>query len=634
MRPSREREDLRVRWFTVPPRSAMLVPRPAGWLLTRQARHHRRLHAARTVLRVSVALALLSLLFVHTQPAMALHAPPVPANEQICGSSILNGGPSSPPGGATTVPAGDNSGMFQFQQANNTTFWFAPGTHTLGSSQFSQIQSGNGDTFIGAPGAVIDGQGVNHFAITAASAVSGVTVEYLTIQNFTPSGTQGVLNVNGTQNWTIEYDTIQDNVPGTGVGLGTNNVLSYNCITGNGEYAFNAYSLVDVSSVTGGPSNITMTFNEMSNNDVCNYEAVPNFPITPPSGCGSPGFNGCGCSGGGKFWQVDQATVADNYILDNYNVGLWADTDNAGISFNSNYVAGNFGEGIMYEISYNGAMQNNVFLDNTWGLGESGTVTGFPEASLYLSESGSDSRVPGANGTAFNITGNQFFDNWGGVVLWENADRYCTSVGNTSTGNCTLVGQANFTTCSINGAPAPPSRPVMAPVPPGRRTLGRGGTVQGQNFARLIGLKPWIDDCRWKTQNVIVAGNTFVFAPADIGSQCTTANYCGFNGVFSDAGSIYPFGGAGGNSTLVENNITFNQNNVFLNNTYCGPWQFDALAQGNVYQWATWQGAPYSQDPGSTMNGAACLGSLPPVNWPGPVNRTVTVPIRAGGGSR
>ena len=29
--------------------------------------------------------------------------------------------------------------------------------------------------------------------------------------------------------------------------------------------------------------------------------------------------------------------------------------------------------------------------------------------------------------------------NWSGVVLWENADRFCGSPNNTSTGYCTLV---------------------------------------------------------------------------------------------------------------------------------------------------------------------------------------------------
>jgi len=126
-----------------------------------------------------------------------------------------------------------------------------------------------------------------------------------------------------------------------------------------------------------------------------------------------------------------------------------------------------------------------------------------------------------------------------------------------------------------------------------------------------------------------VTGNLFDFAPGNIGATCTTGNYCGFNGVFSQFGSIYPFQG-----TTVENNITFHQGNLFSGNTYCGPWQFDALVQGNVDSWATWQGSPYSQDAGSSINGASCSGPQA-IRLPGPMNCTViTVPIRAGGGSR
>src|SRR5581483_10047172 len=333
-RPYRERVSERDLFRPHPPGGALMprsaarvLPGAAVWILEQQARHHRRLDAVRAVISVSAALALLTLLFAQAHSAMALQAPPVPSDEQICGSAILDG-PSSSPGGAVTVPAGDNSALFPFQLPANTTYWFAAGTHTLGSSVFSQIQANTGDVFEGAPGAVIDGQSLNHTAFSTPAGTGSVTVEYLTIQDFAPQGTQGVVNINGTAGWVIKYDTIQDNIPGTGVGLGTDNTLSYDCIRRNGEYAFNAYTLDSVSARTGGPSGITMTFNELSYNDECNYENMPNFPIPLPAGCAAPSAapNSCGCSGGGKFWAVDQALVADNYVHDNYNVGLWADT--------------------------------------------------------------------------------------------------------------------------------------------------------------------------------------------------------------------------------------------------------------------------------------------------------------------
>jgi hypothetical protein len=112
---------------------------------------------------------------VHAQPAL------------ICGNASILTGPSTAPAGAIIVPAGDNSALTpNYANAGfsvpNKTFYLATGTHTLGSSQFSQIVPGDGDTYIGAPGAIIDGQGVNNGAFEGTAA--GVTIEYLTIQNF------------------------------------------------------------------------------------------------------------------------------------------------------------------------------------------------------------------------------------------------------------------------------------------------------------------------------------------------------------------------------------------------------------------------------------------------------------------
>ena len=76
---------------------------------------------------------------------------------RICGNAaVLGAGPSSAPAGAVTVPAGSNAGV-DFSQAH-TTYWFAPGVHTLGSGQYTQIIPGRGSTYVGAPGAILDGR--------------------------------------------------------------------------------------------------------------------------------------------------------------------------------------------------------------------------------------------------------------------------------------------------------------------------------------------------------------------------------------------------------------------------------------------------------------------------------------------
>jgi hypothetical protein len=422
----------------------------------------------------------------------------------------------------------------------HTTYWFAPGTHTLGTGQYSQIIPSNGDTFIGAPGAVLDGGHHNLYAFTQQA--SDVTIRYLTIQNFGAhgeNGGQGVVNHDEGSGWRIEHVTVQDSA-GAGVMLGSGNVLAYSCLRNNGEYGFQ-----------GGGSHITVDHNEIAGNNTDNWEALQ---------------AGCGCTGGAKFWGVNGATITGNYVHDNLGPGLWADTDNRGFDVEHNYFASNQGEGFIYEISYNLRLADNTFVRNALVGGPN--VGGFPDAAVYISESGADSRVLGAYGDTLAITGNTFTDNWSGVVLWENANRYCSSGANTSTGYCTLVD------------------PSVA-------------TVSNCRNPSLIRTKPYYNDCRWKTQNVLVRGNYFIFDPAKIGPDCTPAKYCGFNGIFSQWGSWLPYRG-----TIVENHITLDQNNHFVSNIYTGPWQFVVQEQGNAVGWATWRGDPYHQDVGSIMKGS------------------------------
>jgi Right handed beta helix region len=554
--------------------------------------------------------------------------PPV----QVCGSSILNG-PSSPPGGAVTIPAGDNSALFNSPLAPDTTYWFAPGTHTMNTGTFGQYTSipvANGDVLTGGPGAVVDGMNYNYEAVDNPAA-TGVTIEYLTFQNFDTPGGQGA--VTGFTGYTVQYTTVQDTIPGSGLYLGTNDIAEWNCLTANGQQGFAAYGTADVSALTGGVQNVTVDDNEISYNNQCNWENDAVFPITPPAGCAGAGqFSGCGCAGAGKFWRTYISQFENNYVHNDYDAGAWWDTDNTGMTVTGNYIAGEYAVGMIMEIGYNGLISGNTFVDDAWGVGP--TNPGFPSSAVYINSSGADPRVPGPYGGSFAITGNTFIDNWGGVVLYETADRFCASVANTSTGTCTLVNpSANLVTCG-QPYPSSPSRPQAAPWtlagkgrtstasgPAGAR--GRGGTGRGQNFTPLIQYQPYYSDCRWKTQNLNVSGNLFAYNPGDIPS-CTTALYCGFNGLFSNYGITPPYIGY-----AVANTITYSQGNLFAGNTYCGPWQFDAFAQGNDFSFGVWQAAPYSQDPRSTLNGPACTS--PQVGPPrAPVPQPVQVPIVAG----
>lgn len=507
------------------------------------------------VLAVASSIAVPLVVLAPGDVAAAPSSPPV----IVCGNASLLNGPSTAPAGAVSVPAGLNATLAQnWKITANTTYWFAPGVHTLGPGTYTQISPATGDTFLGAPGATLTGQGVNQSAFS--SHAKHVSIEYLTIRRFTSPEGQMVVNHTGAATWTVKYDTIQDN-GGAGVGLASGSVVEYDCLTHNQEYGFSSF---------GGSYGITLSDDEVSFNDV-----------TGQYDHGPPGIT-CGCSGAGKFWDTENAVVTDNYVHTNGSAGIWVDTDNAGFDISDNYISNNFGEGIFYEISYNGLIADNTLIENAVGAGP--TVHGFPAAAIYISESGGDSRIASTYSGKLTITGNVLTNNWGGVVLWENSNRYC---GDGSDSFCTL---ATPSTYSLSSCPA-----------------------------HLKGAKPtqkpdYYDNCRWKTQNVTVTQNTFNFTPSLVGSACTAASFCGFNGLFSEYGTTTPWKG-----WAVPLHISDGQNNRFLDNTYNGPWHFDGFDQGETVSWTQWSKGFTdtngsndhfnAQDAGSTYNGT---GPPPP----------------------
>jgi hypothetical protein len=478
---------------------------------------------------------------VPTSPTSSPTALPSGNPAQICGSSVLDGGPATAPAGAVTVPAGSNSGI-DFGRSN-TTYWFAPGTHTLGSGQYSQIIPGNGATYVGAPGAVLDGQGLNSYAFTQHA--TDVTIRYLTIRGFKAPNNEGVVNHDSGVRWLMEYLTINNN-SGAGVMLGSGNTLRWSCLKDNGQYGFSSYS-----PLKGALQGIVLDHNEISGNNRDDWESK---------------IAGCGCTGGGKFWDAHNVRITNNWVHDNLSVGIWADQNNYDFVISGNWIEDNWSHGIFYETSYNAVITDNVLRRNAIRVGQSFQARGdtFPIGSIYISESGYDPRVPAPPGaTSFLIARNLFEDNWGGVVLWENADRFCGSPANTSTGYCTLVnpGVANLLTCDAE-------------------TFG------------ALKPEPFYSDCRWATKNVAVAGNTFRLDPVKV-PNCQVG-FCGLQAVVSNFGTYPSWSPYDGRA--VQDAITFGQGNRWAGNIYVGPWRFNPYETGRILTLAQWLAAPYSQD--------------------------------------
>ena len=452
---------------------------------------------------------------------------PTTSPARVCGSAALQGGPASVPPGAVSVAAGDNSGV-DFGKAD-TTYWFAPGVHTLGPDQ---IGPADNSTFIGAPGAILDGQNVKPAAFSQHAV--NVRIAYLEIRNFASPNDEGVVNHDGGTGWIIENNYLHQNT-GAAVFVSSYSTLRDNCVSDNGQYGLQGIG------PGGGGSGVDLVIdhNEIAHNG----EAATDH-----------------LGGGAKVWNIDGASVTHNWIHDNLGIGLSVDANSRDFAIEGNLFADNYGEAIYYGISYNAQIRGNSLQRNALGKGADFAARGddFPVAAVYVSESGGDRRVSGT--PTLEISRNHFENNWGGVVLWESADRFCGSPTAARSGYCTIV--------SADATPTTCAQPDIATA-------------------------PLYDDCRWKTQKVIVQSNEFHVAPANIG--CTN-ELCARQAILSNAGSTPPYVG-----TAVEDAITFTQDNHFSQNRYFGPWRFTAHDTSVVMNFAAWQAPPYAQDQGSTL---------------------------------
>jgi hypothetical protein len=268
-----------------------------------------------------------------------------------------------------------------------------------------------------------------------------------------------------------------------------------------------------------------------------------------------------------KFWSVNGADIRGNWVHHNHGAGIWADTNNNDFVIEDNVIEDNDSEALFYELSYNLVVSGNTFRRNALPYGRRRAEKGdnFPVGAIYISESGGEPRVP-ARTDLIDIRGNMFSDNWSGITLWENADRFCNSPANTSSNSCTLL--------------APSVQACSAPD---------------------IAQPPLYDDCRWRTKRVEVRDNTFEFDSDTEGCRAL----CGRMAVLSNYGT-YP-DWSPYKAYTVADSITFGQENHWSNNKYYGPWTFVAHDPSRSLSIAQWQAAPYGQDTCSTFeNSPGC----------------------------
>ncbi|WP_300015978.1 right-handed parallel beta-helix repeat-containing protein [Pseudonocardia sp.] len=468
--------------------------------------------------------------------------PPVAGIGAVCDNT--EPGPATSPEGAVVVDPAVDRDLFDKTRANppGTTFWLMPGTHTLGTDEFGQVIPKDGNTYLGAPGAIVDGRELNRFAFIGKA--ENVAIRHLTVRGFVPPTDQGVVNHDSGNGWVIEHNTVEEN-RGAGLRAGAGQQVRGNCLRNNGQYGMNAYQ------PENGIVDLVVEGNEIVGNNTDDWEAqIP----------------GCGCTGGIKFWSVDGADVRGNWVHDNRGPGLWADTNNNDFLIEGNLIEDNDGEAVFYETSYNLVLRDNVVRNNTVVAGRvfSDRGNGFPVGTVYLSEAGGEPRVP-ARTDRVEIYGNVFENNWSGITVWENADRFCGSAANTSTGSCTRL--------------VPDVDECAQPE---------------------IASEPLYSDCRWKSQRIDIHDNEFAFSPAVVGCA---PGFAGRMAVLSNYGTFPDWSPYMGE--VVQEAITLEQDVRWRANTYTGPWTFVMGDVGTSSQIDGWQAEPYLQDVDSTFGADA-----------------------------
>ncbi|MBO8185160.1 right-handed parallel beta-helix repeat-containing protein [Streptomyces spirodelae] len=500
-------------------------------------RRKRALPVAVAVLALLAATGCVSTPGAPAEPTDAPSASAARSVARVCAKPV--GGPSKAPAGAVPVdPAvvGDLAARTRSSPAN-TTFWLRPGKHRLEPERHAQVVPKKGNRYLGAPGAVLDGRKTNQYAF--GGSARDVTIRHLTVQGFVAPHDEGVVNHDSADGWVIEHAKIQYN-SGAGLMAGARQRVRANCLRGNGQYGMNAYQ------AAGRISDLVVEGNEIVANNKDDWERRR---------------PGCGCTGGVKFWSVDGADVSGNWVHDNRGAGLWADTNNNDFRIEDNVLEANDGAALIYETSYNAVIRKNTIRRNNWVEGRkyADRDDGFPFATVYLSEAGGEPRIK-ARTDKIEIYRNVLENNWNGITLWENADRFCNSPANTSSGACTLLVK-DTDRCT---------RPAIAAA-------------------------PLYTDCRWKTQRVDIHDNRFVLDTSVVG--CTVK--CDRMALLANYGT-YPDWSPYQGERVAEA-ITRKQHNRWHDNVYLGPWHFVAHDPSRVLDPGQWQSTPYKQDAGSTF---------------------------------
>ncbi|HEX6536611.1 MAG TPA: right-handed parallel beta-helix repeat-containing protein [Gemmatimonadaceae bacterium] len=255
----------------------------------------------------------------------------LPVAIQVLALLFLECSPASEPTGSVSVTPGTDLQAMVDSHDSGTTFYLEAGVYAR-----QNVMPKNGNSFIGAPGATLDGEHATTYAFRGGA--SDVTIQGLIIQNYTPPAQMGAINADGTTGWTVTDNEIRYNATAA-IRIGTRMRVLRNNLHHNGQEG-----------IIGTGDDVVVDSNEIAFN---NHEDK---------------FNPRWEAGGTKFIRTNNLVVRNNYVHDNHGPGLWTDIDNYNTLYEGNRVENNTQMGIFHEISWKATIRNNTVSGNGFGM--------------------------------------------------------------------------------------------------------------------------------------------------------------------------------------------------------------------------------------------------------------------------
>jgi hypothetical protein len=213
---------------------------------------------------------------------------------------------------------------------SNTTFCLASGTYVIATP----IVPKSGDRFVAVQRrqAILTGNDVaSSMAFNSGGYIGGVVIRGLVITHFAPPSQGGYAALKAGPSWQIIDNEISYNA-NTGLFHEGDSLIQGNYIHHNAKMGLGGFQ----------DNNVTVENNEVAFN----------------------GYAGGPDNGGSKWVAQTNLTIRNNYFHDNYNNGLWLDTNNVNAVIINNVSSSNMGTGIHDEVNCNSLYQNNTVRDN------------------------------------------------------------------------------------------------------------------------------------------------------------------------------------------------------------------------------------------------------------------------------